>query len=150
MNLRTLLFSCLVLTAAAAQADVYRWTDDSGHTVYSQTPPLDGRPAARLSDPPPPAEDPETARKRLESQLETLEKAADARKKAAAEKSKAKKEKTAREERCRKARHNLRILESRPPNTLYKVGENEYRRFTVEELEAQRAKLRRIIEQDCD
>ncbi|TXT25164.1 MAG: hypothetical protein FD131_4719 [Rhodocyclaceae bacterium] len=37
--MRYLLPLCLVLAAAGVQADTYRWTDSTGHTVISDTPP---------------------------------------------------------------------------------------------------------------
>lgn len=37
--MRRLLIACLALSCAAAQAQVYRWTDASGRTVVSDTPP---------------------------------------------------------------------------------------------------------------
>lgn len=37
--MRYLLPLCLALAAAGVQADTYRWTDSTGHTVISDTPP---------------------------------------------------------------------------------------------------------------
>ncbi len=140
------LLPCLLALPAAAE--IYRWVDENGTVVYSQTPPPDGRRTTTVAPPPPPAEDPAVARKRLEEQIRRLEQSAEARRKAEAKKAKTREEAARREARCRQARRNLEILNTRPPNTLYRVGD-EYRRFTMEELEARRRQLEAAIEEHC-
>ncbi|WP_419611171.1 DUF4124 domain-containing protein [Thiolapillus sp.] len=46
----------LFLVTSQAFAGMYRWTDDEGDVVYSQTPPPDNRPVKPIAPPPPPAE----------------------------------------------------------------------------------------------
>jgi hypothetical protein len=46
-----LLLIALPIAAGAAQAEVYKWTDDDGVTHYSQQPPPDGDDEANVIDP---------------------------------------------------------------------------------------------------
>ncbi len=48
--MRMLMMACLVAGAAAAVADVYRWTDESGNVVFSDTP-REGAEKIEISEP---------------------------------------------------------------------------------------------------
>lgn len=147
-TLSSLLF-ILALLAPAVHSGTYRWVDDSGNVVYSQTPPPDGRPAETIAPPPPPAEDPEAARQRLDAATEKLEQSAEEREQLKQEQARKKQEAEQRRKNCEAARRNLETIRSRPPNTLYKVGENEYKRFTVEELDQKASEMEKIIKVNC-
>jgi len=148
MRISLILFS--LLFAAGLNAGIYRWVDDQGNVVYSQTPPPDARPAEKLRPPPPPAEDPQTARQRLNEQLETLEKSAEERRKKKERLAKEKARQEQRQKACEIARKNLETLSTRPPNSLFKTGDGEYRRYTIEELEQKKAEMRKAIEKYCN
>lgn len=139
----------LSLLSLGVHATTYRWVDDSGTVVYSQIPPSDGRPTTVIGAPPPPAESPEATRRRLEAATERLDQSAREREKLKQEQAQKKQEAAQRKKNCEAARKNLETLKSRPPNTLYKVGDDEYRRFTVEELNQKMRDMEKIIEKNC-
>ncbi len=140
----------LLLLPAIALAGVYRWTDDQGNVVYSQTPPPDGRPVERMAPPPLPAEPPHAARKRLERIHKRLEESAKARQRRKREAAKTDADAARRQQNCRAARENLERLTNRPSNTLYRVGENDYRRLTPEERRQRIEKMRKIVKENCN
>ncbi len=132
-----------------ACAGMYRWVDDQGKVVYSQQPPPDGRDSRVIAPPPPPAEkaeDTANATRELNRKLDAI---AEERAKAKEKQLKAKAEKKEREARCNSARKNLKILTERPPNTLYKTPDNQWKRFTPEEFAEQVTNLKKAIEENC-
>jgi hypothetical protein len=145
----SLLLSTFLLTGSHAMAGIYRWVDDQGQVVYSQTPPPGDREVSELAPPPPPAEAPDAALERIRSQTRKLEKASQERREEKAEKDKRKQEEKIRKKNCETARRNLETLKSRPPNTLYRTGEGEYRRFTIDELNQQIAEQEKLIRENC-
>jgi Domain of unknown function (DUF4124) len=127
-----------------ASADLYKYIDKNGKTVYSDTPPTDVD-AKRLSGPPPAATAAgKTYVERDKEAQKGQEKAAEEAKKAA-EKDKAAQQK---KERCEQAKGNLqiyidggRILKNNDK------GEREY--MSDEEIEAERAKMQKIVDEAC-
>jgi len=142
----TLLLLLPVLTLAGA----YRWVDDEGNVVYSQTPPPDAREVRKMAPPPPPAEDPAAVKKRLERTTRELEKASQRRREQKDEQARKKAEAEHRRKNCAAARQNLERLINRPPNTLFRVGRDEYRRFTPEERQRRIEKMRQIVKENCN
>ncbi len=148
MKLRYL-FAFLCSVSVGAWGTVYRWVDENGQVVYSQTPPPPGREARTVAPPPPPAESPEVARQRIKKQLETLDKLDEKRRKTREEAQKKEEEARKKAEICQRARNNLNLLTSRPPNTLFKVGK-EYKRFTPDERNKKIEQMKKLIQQTCD
>ena len=119
-------------------AQVYRWIDDQGQVVFSQSPPRDGRDTTTIELPPdPPAEAAEEDREKLDEQIKKLDQAEqerNLRKQAAAEKrAVAKYDK----QQCTTARMNLDAITYRPPQTLCQREDGSYMRLTAEEREEQ-------------
>lgn len=139
----------LSLSGLNLPAATYRWLDDDGHVVYSQAPPSDGRNYREISAPPPPAGDPEATRKRLEEAHEALTGDRKAQEQQKQEGDRKKVQAERRRQNCEAARKDLATLTSRPPNTLFKVGDKEYRRFTPEERQARIDHLKKVIEENC-
>ncbi len=139
----------LYFSTIPAWSTIYRWVDDNGQVVYSQTPPPPGREARTVAPPPPPAESPEAARQRLQKQLETLDALDEKRRKAKEEEQKKAQEARKKAEICQRARGNLEVLTKRPPNTLFKVGD-EYKRFTPEERDKKIEQMKKLIRQTCE
>ncbi len=145
----TLLILFLSLFSLNLSAATYRWLDDNGQVVYSQVPPGDGRDYREISAPPPPAEDPEAAQKRLEEARKALTEDRKAREQQKQDATRKKALAERRRQNCEIARKNLETLTSRPPNTLFKVGDDEYRRFTPEERQKRIDQLKKIIQENC-
>lgn len=142
------LIAGLALSASAA-AEMYRWVDDSGTVVYSQTPPPDDRATSRVARPPPPSSSAEAERTQLQNEL----KQADEARKKQAEAQKNQQESAAkdadRKRNCDAARQNLDLILNRPPQTRFQMPNGEYRRFTDEEREAEIRKAREFVDKNC-
>lgn len=126
-----------------ASAELYKYVDKNGKTVYSDTPPADVD-AKRLSAPPPPASNGKTYVERDKEAQKGREKTGDDAKKAA-EKEKVEAQKR---QRCEQAKSNLqiytdggRILKNNDK------GEREY--MSDEEIEAERGKMQKIVDEAC-
>ncbi|WP_456407788.1 DUF4124 domain-containing protein [Thiolapillus sp.] len=139
----------LALTTAQAFAKMYRWTDDQGNVVYSQTPPPDDRPVKAIAPPPPPAENTEGAKKEVERIQEQLDNLEEERNKKKKERQKAEQESKIKAERCKTAKANLKSIQEKPPNTLWGMPDGSYQRFTVEERQKKIDALNEIIQENC-
>ena len=128
-----------------ASAELYKYVDKNGKTVYSDTPPADVD-AKRLSAPPPPAAsgNGKTYVEREKEAQKAHDKSGEDAKKTA-EKEKAEQQKKLR---CEQAKSNLqiytdggRILKNNDK------GERDY--MSDEEIEAERAKTQKIVDEAC-
>ncbi len=137
------------ISASTAIGGMYRWTDDQGNVVYSQQPPPDNRDARKIAPPPPPAEKTDKASQSIQELQKKLDAAAMERRKAAEEKKKAKAEQKKREARCQAASQDLKALNERPPNTLYNMGDGQWKRLTPEERAERIKMLNDAIETNC-
>ena len=138
-----------LVCAAPASATMYRWVDDTGAVVYSQSPPPDGRAASAVAPPPPPSSSADAERQQLEGRL----KQADEARKKQQEGQKVQQETAAkdadRKRNCDAARQNLELIQNRPPQTRFQMPNGEYRRFTDEEREAELKKAREFVDKNC-
>jgi len=151
MNKFIALISLLSLSFLSTHlmAKTYCWKDDQGATVCSDTKPADGRDVKVMAPPPPPAESPEEARKKLDQQIQQLNE--DNEKRLAEKKAAAEKQATGKhsKEQCANARKNLELINNRPPQTLFKTGDGEYKRFTPDERAEQIKQANEAIEKYC-
>ncbi|WP_456375750.1 DUF4124 domain-containing protein [Thiolapillus sp.] len=136
-------------SATSVVAGMYRWTDDQGNVVYSQQPPPDDREHKSIAPPPPPAEPVENSLEKSRELNEKLDAMAEERAKAREKQLRDKAEKKKRDARCESAKKNLKTLTERPPNTLYKTPDNEWKRFTPEEFTEQVKNLKKTIKENC-
>ncbi len=143
---RNLLLSVL-LTTVPAQADIYRWVDENGHTTYSQTPPPD-RNADKIRPPPAPSESPEQARMRLEEQLQRKDDYLEDRELAKDKRRKQQAEQDMRESNCATARKNHANLVA-AARRLVKMPDGEYRRLTEEDRQKLLRKAQADINDNC-
>jgi Domain of unknown function (DUF4124) len=130
--------------ATGAFAELYKYVDKNGKTVYSDQPPMDAD-AKQLSAPPPPAsgngksyvERDKEVEKGREKSREQAKKAADTDKVAQAKK-----------ERCDQAKGNLQIyIDGGRILKTNEKGERDY--MSDEEIEAERAKTQRLVDEAC-
>jgi hypothetical protein len=140
---------CALLASPVILAGMYRWVDETGAVVYSQSPPPDGRMATEVRPPPPPPEEPGAARQRLDEQI----KAADEARKSELEQRKKDSEARSRDaekrKNCDAARKNLELIENRPPQSRFQTPDGEVRRYTDEDRAAELKKLREYLEKNC-
>ncbi|BAO43764.1 DUF4124 domain-containing protein [Thiolapillus brandeum] len=139
----------LLVTITSANAGMYRWVDDQGNVVYSQQPPPDSRASKIIAPPPPPAEAPENSLEKSRELNEKLNAIQEERNKARQERLKAELEKKERKARCSSAQKDLKILTERPSNTLYRTGDDEWKRFTPEERSERIGNLKEVIKENC-
>ncbi|GIX21744.1 MAG: hypothetical protein KatS3mg121_0527 [Gammaproteobacteria bacterium] len=140
--------ACLALLwTASAQAAVYKWRDETGATVYSQSPPPPGVPYERVGTPPPPADagaDLEALRERLRALEE--EKAAQAKDRETAEQA-AERERRRRED-CARLRADIDVLSS-GRRVRQADDQGEYVVLGEEERLARLEQARALYEEHC-
>ncbi len=153
MNLNHRVLIALMLSAAAAQAGVYRWVDKEGKIHYSDSPPAAGTPAQKLvPDAGPNEEVQKAARERLEQSLEQQKRRDDAlneeREKQQKDQEAAAQKAAQKEELCRAARQNLETLEMQGP--VYSVDEKGARVFLDDAARPEEiARVKGEIETNC-
>jgi hypothetical protein len=130
-------------------AQAYRWVDDQGNTVYSQLPPPDDRNVTTIAPPLPPANSPEEAQGKLDGQIKQMNEAEE--KRAVEKQSTAKKQADVKykKQQCTNARMNLEAINNRPPQTLFQMGDGEYKRFTPDQRAAQIKQANETIKMYC-
>jgi hypothetical protein len=150
MRMPLILLLLTLAVALSAEARIFRWTDENGVTVFSQTPPIDGRASetVRVAVPPParaPANETETPpppAQQVDDYLEDKELAKQAEAEAEAEGK-------AREEACRAARGNLASLEVRG-NRLTRLPDGSFQRLTEEQRQKYLLEAQEAIAANCD
>ncbi|MCP4995636.1 MAG: DUF4124 domain-containing protein [Gammaproteobacteria bacterium] len=147
---RTLLtISIALLIPFVAQAKMYRWVDEKGGTVYSQSPPPSGQ-ATEIAPPPPPATNSqEQETQRLNKAWQEMQDREEARDETDTVERETAETNEIKQKNCQAARHNLSILQG-PTNRLIKQADGEYKRFTQEEREAQISDIQQKIEEFCE
>ena len=126
---------------------MYKWVDENGVTVYSQTPPATAK-STEVKPPPPPAESPETARQRLNQRLQKLDDAAEDRELAETKLNEQQNRSDALKGNCNAARNNLRNLEGNP-RKLVGRSDGSYVRLDEEERQKLLQKSRAQVEKFC-
>jgi len=131
-----------------AAKEYHLWYDENGQAVYSQFAPEDGTPTERVKQPPPPAEPPEMAQKRLQDQMQKSADFFEDKELASKEAAQTEQVTKQNEERCAAARKNLQELTG-PPNRLYRQSDGSYKRWDEEQREKQREEMEKIIAESC-
>ena len=143
-----LLISLMSPALVCASGAVHKWYDADGNAVYSQFAPPEGKEAEMVKPPPPPAEDPETAQRRLQDQLQ---RSADFRedKELAAEKAaEAQAATNQSRERCTQARETMVLLNG-PARQLFQMPDGTVQRLSEEERQARREQTQKVIDESC-
>ncbi len=144
---RILVLLLFASTSCFVQAAMYKWVDEQGKTVYSQSPPPKGK-AERIKPPPPPAIDPAVARQQLEARQQAL---ADRREDRELASQKAQEDKAQLErdrQRCAAARRNLQNFQG-PPNRIVRNANGEFQRYNEKERQAKIAEAQQAISESC-
>ena len=145
MNLR-ILSTCLLISTCV-QAEAYRWVDENGVTVYSQSPPPDGT-AEKIKPPPAPAEDPDSAQRHLDAEMQRLEDYREDKALAADKANKAAEIRRIKEENCTKAKANLENL-TVVRQRLARQPDGSYLPIDENERQAKLEQARRDIDENC-
>jgi hypothetical protein len=142
-----LVLTLWVCQAVPVQAAMYQWVDETGVTVYSQTPPPRGD-AREIRPPPPPAESPQAIEQNLRDQLQRLNDAREDREVAAQARRQEQERQELDRRNCSAARANLASLE-RLGGGLLHLPDGSYVRLTEEQRQARMAGARQQIGQHC-
>jgi len=143
--MKKLIVAAIVLALApAAFAQLYKYTDKDGKTVYSDTPPPGSTDGKQIRINTAPADAPKSAVAKDKELDKGRKEATDKAKKADNEA----KRKADNAERCANARENLRVAESgRRQTRLNSKGEVEY--LDDQEIEANKAARRADVDRAC-
>lgn len=140
---------CCLLVPPTATAQMYRYVDDNGVTVYSQQPPPD-RDAQQLAPQSGPSDTTRSeARAALQGRLEAVQDASDDAAAAAEEEAQTSAEAAERRAGCDAARSNLRVLQ-RAGQQLVRDEEGNLRYAGQEERERRLKEAREQIDELCD
>jgi hypothetical protein len=138
-----------VWSALGDAAPVYRWTDESGVTVYSRRPPP-GADATRLApEPGPSAEETQRAQERARSLIERDSDLRAAPDRQGRQSSEGSEQQATRRTNCDAARRNLASLED-PRITQVRTPEGETQTLTDELRTLYLEEARRVIQENCD
>jgi len=143
------LLCALAVTSASQAGNLYKWVDENGVTVYSQSPPP-AKPAEKVKPPPPPATDPEQAAAALDERIEKLNEAQQQREQSAEDAAQQRSEQDQRNQACESAKQRQAELNSGPPRYLLQEPDGSTRRLDYEELEKMRAKAAQRVKENCD
>ena len=128
---------------------MYRWVDENGVTVYSQTPPPSGDVVRLKKQPAPSTDATEAARERHQRQRERVFDELEGRKDAEAEKSQQVAEAQYRKTNCAAARKNLEAFKNLGPRMI-QTPDGKFLRLSEDEVEAQIAKAQDQVKTYCE
>jgi hypothetical protein len=145
-----LVFALLTTSACfSTPAAMYRWVDENGVTVYSQSPPPSGDAVELQGQPAPSAETTDAARERLRDQLTQDFDDEEARSEAEAEKAKQAADEALREENCAAARENLEKFQNLGPRRVL-MPDGKTLRLSEDEVQAQITKAQGQVKTFCE
>lgn len=148
--MKALLAVLFTLSASlCAQAgNLYKWVDENGVTVYSQTAPP-AKQVEKVAPPPPPATSPEAARAELDAKIEKMDAAKQKQEEAATEAAKENSRQEQISKACESARQRLTQLNTGPPRFLLQEADGTTRRLSYEEQEKLRAEAQEQVDKYC-
>ncbi|MET0047235.1 MAG: DUF4124 domain-containing protein [Sedimenticola sp.] len=140
----------LTVTAFHASAQVYRWVDEDGVTIYSQTRPAGGGEVTEIKTATPrgPAAASSSPTERLDKQREQSDAAKEKAESDALKREYEAEQAKARSTNCQAARHNLQLYQTLG-NKIVKRPDGTYKRYTETERQAKIAEMEKQIEQFC-
>ncbi len=153
---RNSLFGAILLIAlstswiTSVEARVYRWVDENGVTIYSQTPPPGQVGAETIAPPPPLPTDENGTWKNLNQQWQEMQDREDARKDQEEETTSDEDVRDVRARNCKAAQYNLKRLVEGRFRMRIKEPDGGYRRLPAEERQAKIKKARQVIQDNCD
>ncbi len=126
----------LVIIGGLAEAKVYRWVDENGKVVYSQSPPPESIEAKEIQvNAPPPATPVEEKTEDVVDEKVKGNPALDT---------------ALRKEYCEKGRQNLKVLENAEPGMGFVTEDNKLVKFTPEEKALKVKEAQAVVKAYCD
>ena len=153
-DFRTILTTAVVLLIAngvspSATAAIYKWVDENGQTVYSETPPPRGTEAKRLKDPPQPSADPQKAMEELRERAEGFNSRREEDMKSEEQASREAERKKAQQERCKQLKANIDALSS-GQRVRETTGEGERAFLNDNQIQERLKSTRQSYEKECN
>jgi hypothetical protein len=144
-----LLCALLLATSAPVRA-TYKWVDENGQTVYSQTPPPAGTQGAeRIKAPPRPSTDPGSAAQKTKDDAAAFNERREEKKTAGQDQKKMQQAEAERKQQCEQMRQDVEILTTRPVVRRTPEDGGEPVVLTAEEREADVKEMRERLKQHC-
>jgi hypothetical protein len=144
------LLCALLLTATAPVRATYKWVDENGQTVYSQTPPPAGTKAAeRIKAPPRPSTDPGSAAQKTRDDAAAFNERREEKKTGEQDQKKMQQVEAERKQQCEQMRQDVETLTTRPVVRRTPEGGGEPVVLTAEEREADVKEMRERLKQHC-
>lgn len=138
----------LLISLSPAAAKTYRWVDENGVTIYSQTPPPSGK-ITIIKPPLPPAAPPEEIMKDLKRRQAALDEAKKKKEESGEKEADEAKNAEIKKQNCKISRKNLADIE-RYPRVRMKMDDGSYKQLTDEERQAEIDKYTKDIEEYCE
>jgi biopolymer transport protein ExbB/TolQ len=140
-----LLQATLVLLPATTLAGSYKWVDQDGNTVYSQTrPPADAQNVERVKEAPRPSQDAGEASQKTQEQTKNINERQQTRKTEEQDKKTAEDKEAQRKQVCERLNKNLEVLTTRPI-VRKESAEGEMVVLDAEQREAEVEQVRKLI-----
>jgi len=133
---------------ADAADKIYKWVDQNGDTQYTQMPPPTGVQVLEIRNAPPPADDPEAERTRLQQETEALDERMKGRQESAVKAEIEAKNREIRRQNCIKASKNLTELQQGGIKR-YLTPDGEVLRLTEEDRQKRIAEAKAQIAEFC-
>ncbi len=146
-NLIITLTIMLLVWLSPTTAKTYRWVDEKGHTVYSQSRPPSGK-ATVIKPPPPPASEPDETMKKLKAKLGEMEEERKQKKEAKDKKKKAEDDAEAKKRNCEIAKANLAAIEQHA-RVRMKTDDGNYKMLSNEERTAALERTKKEVKKHC-
>ena len=148
--LMRILISLLLITlwSVSAQCRTYRWVDENGVTVYSQSPPPGGESATQIKPPPPPSTGTDDAWKNVDEMLQKSSDLEGERKRKADKKRNEEEKIQVKKRNCAAARRNLEVLQG-PSRAMIRTPDGEYHRYTEKERQQKIVEAEAQIKKHC-
>jgi len=137
----------LLIWLLPAMAKTYRWVDDNGVTVYSQTPPPTGN-ATIIKPPPSPAAPPDEIMKNLKQRQAAIDATKKKNETGTKETAEARNAEI-KQQNCATSRKNLAEI-TRHPRVRMKMDDGSYKQLNDQERQAEIDKYNKDIEKFCN
>jgi hypothetical protein len=144
-------FSLLIAgtySTAGTTHKIYKWVDQNGAIQYTQMPPPEGMQPIEIREAPPPADDPEAERSKLQQQTEDLDERMEKRQESAAKAEASARNEEIRRQNCNSARKNLAELQQGGIKR-YLMPDGEVIRLTEEDRQKRIADAKAQIAEFC-
>ena len=138
----------LLIWLLPTTAKTYRWVDEKGVTIYSQSPPPSGK-ATIINPPPKPAAAPNEIMKDLKRQQTAIDDASKKKQETAQEREQKAKNEETKKQNCAVARKNLEMVQQHPRARI-KKEDGSYKTLSPEERKVEIEKNTKYVEEFCN